>query len=358
MNFFRSVSSEPTATPSPPSSPANRATVTSSWGFGSAVLDSIAAKSASFLDNYQKDIEEFSSGFRRETSIIREAARRAVSNLPSRLESGAAVAQESLEAVGQAIDDVAELIGKELNLSSGDYVSATDGGRATIPKPYSRLEAVILALQSDAATYRDEIHDAGYDEWKSEFEFHEKRHEVSKLLNENKRIAEIHEATVPEEVDDETFWSRYFYRVAMAVKAEESRASLVKKAISSEEDEELSWDIDDDDAIGSNEAPPLQTTTTTTQASVSVQCERDGSSDGKLGSDISIVSSQRSSHAEDDEMEWHKIEGIPSGDEGKRITTPLQNTTRKKKVTYPEDEEDEELSWDLEDDDGDETGKK
>lgn len=94
---------------------------------------------------------------RKETAIIREAASRAVRDLPGRLESGAAVAQNSLESVGQVVDNlggaVSEIIihGKDSIFSPNDddsdvelaetsYNSNSDKQNV---KPYNRLEAVI-----------------------------------------------------------------------------------------------------------------------------------------------------------------------------------------------------------------------
>ncbi|KAF5942684.1 hypothetical protein HYC85_020326 [Camellia sinensis] len=66
-------------------------------------------------------------------------------------------------------------------------------------------------------------------------------------------IEEIYNEVVPNRVDRETFWCRYFYWVCKIKKAEEARARLVnKRSISveeekEEEEDEFSSDVDDDD---------------------------------------------------------------------------------------------------------------
>lgn len=47
---------------------------------------------------------------KKETDVIRQVASRAVHDLPASLEVGAAVAQVSLESVGQAIDDIGSTV--------------------------------------------------------------------------------------------------------------------------------------------------------------------------------------------------------------------------------------------------------
>ncbi|XXG83390.1 hypothetical protein AAC387_Pa10g1156 [Persea americana] len=105
------------------------------WSFG-GLIKTLATRSEfrSVIDTYRRDLDEFRSGLSKETAAIRNAASRAVKDLPGSLETGASVAQESLESVGQAIDDfsssvwrgTAEIIshGKDALLSS----DLDDGG--------------------------------------------------------------------------------------------------------------------------------------------------------------------------------------------------------------------------------------
>ncbi|KAG8370118.1 hypothetical protein BUALT_Bualt14G0084200 [Buddleja alternifolia] len=418
MDFFKSVFSEPT--PSPPSTPIpthqNPQTApppTSSWAFGSTLLTTIASKSESLLDNYYKDLQEFSSGLKKETSVIRQAASRAVQDLPARLESGAAIAQESLEAVGQAIDNVGstvtEIIGKDLNFSSNDSFLNThydeidgvvrnsgDHGKdlnfSGIEKPYSRVEAMIRGVQCNFRTYCDEVEESGYDEWRMGFRVEERREEIERLVEENRVIEDIYDEVVPGKIDEATFWCRYFYKVDKVVKAEEARARFVKRAISGEEEEELSWDVDEDEDDDSDEykskdelikdkgkgveslhiesGEKEREIYNVDEVGVSgtksgdlvneenleerlISNEKEGS-EGKIGSDISIISSQRSSHIEDD-LGWDEIEDIGSVDESNvgdsGNPNPDKGVDLRKRLSVSE--EDEELTWDIDDDDGD-----
>ncbi|KAK4372493.1 hypothetical protein RND71_007877 [Anisodus tanguticus] len=426
MDFFKSVFAddpELSDTENTPTSPSNspnpNPNLKNAWTFGSSLLRTIASKSESVVQNYRRDLEEFSTGLKIETATIREVASRAVKDLPARLESGAAVAQESLESVGQAIDNigstVSEIIahGKEsilVNNDSDSELSENSNRSSSLEqnlnlnaKPYSRIDATIRAMQCDAKTYCEEPEDIiDYNEWKLRFVLEEMNAEIEDLNKENGVIDEIYSEVVPSRVDQETFWSRYFYKVYRIRKAEEARARLVKRAISGEEEEELSWDVGDEDyedAEGSSHVASENVAKEEVEKkmgslqvedrarrSLSGEDEKEtalettsdggdekgilagrvddaesrgdrGSSEGRNdNSDFSVISSQLSSHKGDD-LGWDEIEDVSSGDE---IKVPERMSPSKadlrKHLSAAEDEE-EELSWDIEDDDDDEAAK-
>ncbi|XP_019155202.1 PREDICTED: BSD domain-containing protein 1-like [Ipomoea nil] len=440
MDFFKSVfSDEPEnsdsdsenlpspsnsqpQTQSPPGAPdtnPNIPAIANAWTFGSGLLKTLASKSESVIQNYRRDLEEFSSGLKTETATIREAASRVVKDLPARLESGAAVAQESLETVGQAIDNIGSTVteiivhGKESILADDDSGSEVSdfnsmyyqGGDINLQnlKPYSRIDAAIRAIQCDAKTYCEEPEDLeDYRKWKLGFVFEEKLEEIGDLVEGNIVIAEIYSEIVPRTVDRETFWSRYFYKVYCVKRADEARARLVKRAISGEE--ELSWDVDDEEEEKNNkngansdmkkEIEKCESKVRKLQVEVEqhslerrkddkvsslnakidsgedekgvsegrfddgessgktfeAKSEDKGCSEGKNGnSDFSVVSSQPSSHGEED-LGWDEIEDISSGDESKVAARVSPNKADLlKRLSMPDEEE--ELTWDIEDDD-------
>ncbi|PHT94966.1 hypothetical protein T459_02848 [Capsicum annuum] len=395
MDFFKSVFADdpeisetenaPTVSPNPnpipnPDIPA----ISNAWSFGSTLFRTIASKSESVVQNYRRDIEEFSSGLKKETATIRE---------------------ESLESVGQAIDNigstVSEIIahGKESILVNNDSDSELSENSSRSleqslnlnAKPYSRIDATIRAIQCDVKTYCDEPEDMiDYNEWKLGFVLEEMNGEIEDLIKENGVIDEIYSEVVPSRVDQESFWSRYFYKAYRIRKADEARARLVKRAISGEEEEELSWDVDDEDkedtegwssrvatenvakeeiekkmdslqvedrgrrSVSGEDEKEIALETTSDGGAGRVDDAESkgdrGSSEGKNdNSDFSVVSSQLS-FREGDDLGWDEIEDIASGDEIKvpERMSPSKDDLRKR-LSASEDEE--ELSWDVEDDD-------
>ncbi|XP_077218693.1 uncharacterized protein LOC143852926 [Tasmannia lanceolata] len=233
----------------------------SSWSFG-GLIKTFATKSESVLQTYRRDLEEFSSGLKKETSVIRDVATRAVKDLPISLETGASVAQESLESVGQAIDDfgssvwrgTAEIIsqGKDAILSPDQDSDSSDAQNFISlnlnSKRYSRFETQVVGIQSDMNTYCEDPEDLDdFNKWKLRFLIEEKGEEIMSICSENVAVEGMFSKLVPNVVDYEMFWTRYFYRIHKLKQVEDARVNLVKRAISREDEEELSWEVDDDD---------------------------------------------------------------------------------------------------------------
>ncbi|KAL3727431.1 hypothetical protein ACJRO7_032200 [Eucalyptus globulus] len=440
MDFFKSVFSDDPIPPAPgspqsprldpdpepepepePGSPPPSPPPAGAWSFG-GLIKTLATRSESVIESYRRDLEEFGSGLRKETAVIREAASRAVKDLPTSLEAGASVAQESLESVGQAIDDIgatvvkstAEILshGKEalldLESDSSDYGSGrrpSSAGAAQNPdfKKYSRFDAQLRAIQSDAGVYREEPEGSEeYGEWKLGFSLEEKREEIEGLIGESGVMREMYEKVVPEEVDHENFWTRYFYRVHKLKVAEDARARLVKRAISGDEEEDLRWDFEDEDEEGGEaalevksenvelvknvqEAVKTEEDTGETSSARLVQAleksvageeeksdsEKSGSdasevkaderanTEGKTDktdttsesckdSDVSIISTQPSM-PEVADLGWDEIEDMVGNDEGKRDSVSSASRIDLRKRLSGAEEED--LTWDIEDDD-------
>ncbi|RZC53320.1 hypothetical protein C5167_012166 [Papaver somniferum] len=398
------------------------------WNFG-GLIKNIATKSESVLQTYKQDLSDFSSGLKIETSMLREVASRVVKELPTTFESGTSVATESLESVGQAIDDfgssvwrgTAEIIsqGKETLLSNSDFdenssdnlqFSSNSMNVSMNSKKYNRFEAQLYAIQTDLKTYCENPEDLeDFEGWKSGFVLGEKSEEIESLLNENEVMERIYTRIVPGEVDDGTFWYRYFYRVYKLKQIEDARANLVKRAIEGDEEEDLSWDVDDDDEeveegiklpvvneeltenvidgssaghdvessaeVAENKSLVVESTSDSVSDEKRVVIEGSselnnddlvekvneklviqGKSDtgGESGkdSDFSVVSSQPSLPDEEEDLSWDEIEDV--GDSNVKKLSADGRASLAKRLTVADDDED--LSWDIEDDD-DETVK-
>ncbi|XP_022758151.1 BSD domain-containing protein 1-like [Durio zibethinus] len=264
MDFFKSVFADDPDPPKPQSQPhsdspkADDFTPDSSpkqpdpnpnptgWSFG-GLIKTIATRSESVIETYRRDLKEFGSGLKKEIEV----------------------AQGSLENVGHVIDEfgntvikgTAQIItqGKDAILAvdneSDSSASESNGKslstqRSLNSKRYSRLDAQVRAIQGDINTYSEEPEDLeDYKKWKSGFGLEEKKEEIERLMEENGEIGSIYKKVVgvSNGVDHETFWGRYFYRVFKLKRAEDTRVKLVKRAISREEEEELSWDVDEDE---------------------------------------------------------------------------------------------------------------
>ncbi|XP_074569760.1 uncharacterized protein LOC141826417 [Curcuma longa] len=402
---------------------------TGGWIFG-GLINAFASKSESIIQTYRRDLAEFSTGLKEETTAFREIASRTVRDIPGSLEVGASLAQESLESVGQAIDDLgasvwrgtADIIShsKEVILS---LESGEDPGEQVLDEPrlpassaassrvYIRYEMLLLAIQSDVSTFSEDPSDTdAFSKWRSEFDLAIKKEEMENLCNENDTLDGFLNKLVPSVVDYDTFWCRYFYKVHKLKQAEDARAELVKRVISREEDEDLSWDIDDDDeenvdkttgdatmpekleekkekdvqsivgtsgeqrADGISEDGILKGSdaevngreistsdnhedTKSKVESMTSKSDETMLAEGKIDSaesskysDFSIISFQNSVPEEED-LGWDEIEDLPEEEEKKpddSNVTVLKVDLHKRLSAA---EKDEDLSWDIDDDD-------
>ncbi|KAL6343374.1 hypothetical protein AAG906_024739 [Vitis piasezkii] len=420
MNFFKSVfADDPEPASDPPHSAAHpdpgddepnhrNPNPNAAWSFG-GLIKTLASKSESVIESYRRDIEEFGTGLKKETAVIRDVASRAVKDLPASLEVGASVAQDSLESVGQAIDDIgssvwrgtAEIIthGRDALLaaeehdidSPSDSSSQQLSSQSLSSQRYSRFDVQLRAIQCDENTYREEPEDLdGFSKWKLGFVLEDKSAEIENLSEANGVMGEIYSKVVPNVVDHDTFWSRYFYRIHKLKLVEDARVNLVNRAIAGDEEEDLSWDIDDDeDDEEKSNGSELKRELNQENSSASVmeqkivensrleeslkkgvvheQPDERVNSDGRSDSDksetksekmisegrtdsVSIVSSPPSLPEEED-LGWDEIEDIGSIDENKVGVSgsPANKADLRKRLSAAE--EDEDLTWDIEDDD-------
>lgn len=166
--------------------------------------------------------------------------------------------------------------------------------RESLNVRYSRFDAQLRALQCDLDTYCCEpVDKEDYEKWRSEgLVIEEKNEEIKRLIRENEVVKGIYNEVAPSKVDNQSFWSRYFYRMFKLKQAEEARAWFVKRAISGDEEEDLSWDFDGEEEEGNGVF-----------------------SEGKSSKDGDVVSSY--SFQEEEDVGWDEIEDIGSSDESK-----------------------------------------
>lgn len=342
------------------------------------MIQTLTSRSESVIQTYRRDLEEFGSGLKKETASIRDVAARVVSDLPGSLEVGASVAQESLESVGQVIDEfggtvwrgTAEIVlqGKDALLS----VEGEDDASAVVlsGRGYSRFEMQVMAIQADQKTFLDDPDDAeDFKVWKESFSFAEKDDEIDTLCSENNIVANMFEKLVPGAVSYDVFWTRYIYKIYKLKQAEDARAELVKRVISGEEEEDLSWEVDDEDEKEKEEQKqnePQQQKQRDEQEEevvvVMVEQQNEGNKQEDIEVEKNMLSTTKSvglknddnKSSDSDEIGWDEIEDLGENDDKKpSLTTAISVNTSKaeeirKKLSVTEDD-DEDLTWDVED---------
>lgn len=369
------------------------------WSFGS-LIKTLATRSESVIETYSRDLKEFGSGLRKESEIIREAASRAVKELPASLEAGTSAAHGVLDGV---LKSTAEIISKEPHFSDGES-ETPEVNRSLNSGRYSRFEAQLSGIQSDLNTFCEEPDDLeDYGKWKSSFKLEERSADIEGLIGENGALDATIRKVVPNVVDHETFWCRYFYRVDKLEQQEKARAKLVKRAMSvDEDDDELSWDVDEEEekekdgssilgekggsssdgtqlekeegnvnvddgakkdlverAEASNERETMNNEVAGVisderlkpEESIKVKIDENvGVDEGETGEKGQVAEvSKHEVKTEEEEMGWDEIEDIGSDNEKKVSTSERPNREELRKQLSAA--EDEDLTWDIEDDD-------
>ena len=255
MDFFKSILAEPD--PDPPSPPPEREPESApaasapaggggGWGFGGLLLKTLTSQSETVLETYRRDLAEFGTGLRRETEVLREAAARAARDLPSSahaLDGLADIVAQGKDALSQVAAAAAAPVS-----AHSDGVESEQSSAAGAQVRYSRFEAQLRALQADPATFTADPEDAeDFAAWSEGFSLDERKDEIEALCYDSDALEAMVDRLVPDTVESEVFWARYFYRVHRLKQQDDARAKLVQRVIAQEEDEDLSWEVDDED---------------------------------------------------------------------------------------------------------------
>lgn len=375
------------------------------WSFG-GLVKTLTTRSESVLETYRRDLKEFGSGLKKETDLFREVASRAVKELPASIEVGTSAIDGVLKSTAEIISH-----GKDALLAPSDHDHESDASETQSSRVYNRFQSQLVTIQTDMRTYCEVPEDLDdYSKWQLGFVLDEKKEEIEKLVGD--ALEGMYKRVVPNEVDHDTFWYRYFYRVHKLKQQEDMRAKLVRRSLSVDDEEELTWDVDDDDdddedveeakeklernvmenkELGNKDLPQIEKKESSNEesktgssgvvdegkeknangvsadkgsvvetSSVNVSDEKVESvtkSNEKVvdngesckDSDVSVVSTQPSLQEEED-LGWDEIEDLGSNDEKKGSQGGSPNKSDAKKRLSAA-EEDEDLSWDIEDDD-------
>lgn len=282
---------------------------TGAWSFG-GLIKTLTTKSESVLETYRRDLKEFGSGLKKELEVA-QGSLGTVSTVID--EFGNTV----LKSTAQIKDAILAADHESDSSESNNYNNQNNSGQQ---RRYNRFDTQLRAIQRNVNTYCEEVDDLDdYKKWKSGFVLGDVNEIMEKLLAENGAMDNIYKTVVPNNVDHETFWCRYFYRVFKLKQAEDLRASLVKRAISREE-EELSWDVDDDD-----DDENVSASNVVEKALNSKEIEdMDGRSSGEIASEevpatLKNDLSKNKELADDESEKILKEESLQGNEEGEKI---------------------------------------
>lgn len=221
----------------------------------------------------------------------------------------------------------------------------------------------VLSPDSDREGYRVvETRPDDFEEWKLGFRIEEKREEIESFCGGNNVVEDFYRAFVPDVVDHQTFWSRYFYRIHKD-EADAARSDLLKRAALEDRREEEEEDLKHGDDVEAKDeileiGQVLKTESGGGDVNLMVE-ERAGSDCSESSndhlelneeSDVKLVAEgkeeevdglrekKKSDEDDDDELGWVEIENF--GDEqGKDESSSCDSLNRS----------DDDMSWETED---------
>jgi len=181
-------------------------------------------------------------------------------NFATVTEQVASFSQSIVTGTGEIFQQVQEAVAMEMETKKQKKTRERKARTTRDPSigtgaKYSRYESQVSAIQRDSGTYCDEPADKeDFENWVSTFKISDHQSAIEEVLKDNAFMQELQSRIVPLIVDQDTFWTRYFYRLSKLQQQHDQRTLLVQRAAKVEE-EELSWDVDDgEEATGATEA--------------------------------------------------------------------------------------------------------
>lgn len=321
----QSIDSASSSNPNP--SPSIAGSGAGAWSFG-GLIKTLTTKSESVLETYRRDLREFGSGLKKEIEVA-QGSLGTVSTVID--EFGNTV----LKSTAQIKDAILAADHESDSSDSNNFNNQNNSGQQ---RRYNRFDAQLRAIQRNVNTYCEEVDDLDdYNKWKSGFVLGDVNEVIENLFAENGAMENIYQTVVPNNVDHETFWYRYFYRVFKLKQAEDLRATLVKRAISREE-EDLSWDVDDDD---DDDEQNVSASNVVAKALNSKEIEdMDGKSSGEVVSEevhapVKIDLSENKELADEGSEKILEEESLQGDGEGEKIAKYNMDDDGKESVVAP-----------------------
>jgi BSD domain len=128
--------------------------------------------------------------------------------------------------------------------------------------PVTRLQRRVVELETNPDTYCQPAADLNaFEIWSKDFNLESHEKDCISLLSRHEPIATLYERVVPNVIEEDIFWKRYFYALHAIHQEEDERRKLLQRAVGSANagpEPETAWD-DDWDNDDDPESSPLRT---------------------------------------------------------------------------------------------------
>ncbi|GCB75863.1 hypothetical protein scyTo_0019066, partial [Scyliorhinus torazame] len=216
-------------------------------------FQSVKEKSTEALEFMKRDLAEFSHVVQHDTACTIAATANAVKEKLSAETStgtGQQVKKGLSNILGVLSDTFAPPPDKTIDCDVITLV-ATPSGTTEL---YDSTKARLYSLQADPATYCNEPDGPLelYEEWVAAFNLEDQKGEISGLLVNSPSVRALYTKMVPAAVSHSEFWHRYFYKLYQLEQEETRRIALKQRAEQTSHSEELRWEEEEDEFVGSS----------------------------------------------------------------------------------------------------------
>lgn len=146
--------------------------------------------------------------------------------------------------LGSRLDQVVQLTNE--TIASVNEQNSDNSSRPTIAG--NRTDAEITELSTDKSIYL-----TNNDTSKILIDIDSKTEEISEILKDNKKLENLMNELVPQQVSYVTFWTIFLTRRDEILKREEMRKNILNAKEKVEEEKEVGWDDDDENTTDAND---------------------------------------------------------------------------------------------------------
>ncbi|KAH9836445.1 domain in transcription factors and synapse-associated proteins [Teratosphaeria destructans] len=135
----------------------------------------------------------------------------------------------------------------------------------------TRLDAQLHAIHTTASSFTEDPQGPQWDAWRTDFDPDGHTDAIARDLDKYEELRRAMEKLVPEKVDYQTFWTRYYF-LRKAIDEDEKKRREHHAGATADEEEDIGWgdDDDDDDEDDEEDSPtpqkPSNDSTTTLSA--------------------------------------------------------------------------------------------
>ncbi|KAK1145651.1 BSD domain-containing protein 1-like [Acipenser oxyrinchus oxyrinchus] len=210
-------------------------------------FQSVKDKSAEAYDFIKRDLAEFTNVVQHDTACTIAATASAVKDKLA-VEGSSDATQKVKKGLSNILGVITDTLAPPPDKTIDCDVITLVATSAGTTEVYDSTKARLYSLQADPATYCNEPDGPPevFEAWLVNFNFEEKKAEVSELLVSSPSIRALYSKMVPVAVSHSEFWQRYFYKIYQLDQEEARRIALKQRAEQTSQSEELGWEEEDE----------------------------------------------------------------------------------------------------------------